>query len=399
MVKPVMMIYDDERRAKQRYRKEVLKVKELSKEYEIEPMEDEDFSKMVRELRERVQHSRKRKISDDDWNSSWDTAAIFIIDYDLAETLDIAESGEQIAYYLRCFSKCDYILGLNQFGIHRFDLTLTGHLGSYSDLNVGANDLSNPGLWTGKAKGYRPWYWPSVIDCRKSFNSRFEDVRKHFSEPICEVLGFPERTFLYLPQSANQHLGSDQENITKTTFKDFFEDSSMVLREKDRRKGRFSDDVKARIVAARLSKWMERTIMSGQSILVDAPHLAYRFPSLLKNPPSRLSSWNATTCLGGQEKPAMKLNKIRRFEFKKKHWVSRPVWFWGEVSESGNITEVREPWKKKRFDVVFAEDASRFFRRKDCSEFVSDVDSPFRRRFIKYFDEVDYRPRVRLLME
>ena len=41
------------------------------------------------------------------------------------------------------------------------------------------------------------------------------------------------------------------------------------------------------------------------------------------------------------------------------------------------------------------EDASRFYHRENCKEFLADTASPFTRRFVTYFDEVDYRPRVR----
>ena len=36
-----------------------------------------------------------------------------------------------------------------------------------------------------------------------------------------------------------------------------------------------------RVAAARLGKWLERLVLPGQNVLVDAPHLVSRFPSLV----------------------------------------------------------------------------------------------------------------------
>jgi hypothetical protein len=60
--------------------------------------------------------------------------------------------------------------------------------------------------------------------------------------------------------------------------------------------------------------------------------------------------------------------------------------------------EVREPWKTARPDWAFCEDASRFYRGKDCREFVADVESPFSRRYVRRFQGVSYRPAVRFAL-
>lgn len=398
MSKPLLLVYDDEESMMRRYLERLENIPELEREFEMDSISDEEFLRAVESLRERVRHSRNRRTNEDDWNSRFDEASVSIIDYDLIDAASISENGEEIAYYLRFFSKCNFIIGLNRFGQSTFDLTLMGHVDSYADLNIGARDLANRGLWTGESDGFRPWYWPSVIEYCKSFRKRIDDVTENFSRPMLEVLGFPEHVFLSLPPNSLECLATERDVLIDATIQDFFERSSLVLKEKDRR-SYFSDEAKGRATAARISKWLERTVFPGQDILVDAPHLVWRFPSLLTGDLSRLRTWNKTASFGPLKDLGIRLDKIRKFSFKNRHWLSRPAWFWQDVIECDSILEVREPWKKANYDYVFAEDSSQFSRRGSCREFTSDVDSPFRRRFVRQFSDYDYRPRIRLYKE
>lgn len=398
MSKPLLLVYDDEESMVRRYLERLESVPELRREFKTDSISDEEFIGAVEALRERVRESRNGVADEGDWNLRFDDSSVSIIDYDLIDAASISENGEEIAYYLRFFSKCDFIIGLNRFGQNTFDLTLKGHVDSYADLNIGAKDLANTGLWTGESVDYRPWYWPPVIEYCKSFRKRIADVTENLSEPMVEVLGFPEHIFMSLPPNSLEYLATERDALCGATIGDFFEESTLVLKEKDR-KSHFSEETKGRATASRISKWLERTVLPGQDILIDAPHLVSRFPSLLSGNASRLNSWNTTANFGPLKDLGMKLDKIRRFGFKNRHWISRPAWFWQDIIECDDILEVREPWKKINYDYVFAEDSSRFSRRGSCREFTSDVDSPFRRRFVKQFDDYDYRPRIRMYKE
>jgi hypothetical protein len=155
-----------------------------------------------------------------------------------------------------------------------------------------------------------------------------------------------------------------------------------------------SKDALARVSAARISKWLERLVLPGQDILVDAPHLVSRYPSLMTGDVMDIETWNRTARLVSHEDLGLRTDLIEPFRLKKDHWLSRPVWFWDEVRECQDILEVREPWKMERPNWVFCEDASRFYE-EGCREFIADVASPFARRFVKNFEGVDYRPKVR----
>ena len=136
-------------------------------------------------------------------------------------------------------------------------------------------------------------------------------------------------------------------------------------------------------------------MLPEQDILVDAPHLVSRYPSLIANDKQGIKAWNRTAQLVDYRDLGLDTELLEPYRFKKDYWISRPVWFWDKLRESEKITEVIEPWKTAKPDWVFCEDASRFYNRNACREFLADTSSPFTRRFAKGFKNVDYRPRVR----
>jgi hypothetical protein len=166
------------------------------------------------------------------------------------------------------------------------------------------------------------------------------------------------------------------------------------LKLKDGRSGHVSDDVVVRVGAARISKWLERLVLPGQDVLVDAPHLVSRYPSLISDGIEEIETWNRTARRASYDELGVSSENIERFRLKKEHWLSRPVWFWDELRECEEITEVREPWKITQPDWVFCEDASAFHK-EGYREFVADVESPFARRFVRFFEDVEYRPSMR----
>ena len=215
---------------------------------------------------------------------------MFVIEYNLldAPAGKGLVTGERVSYLARCFSECAFIIGVNQFGENPFDLTLRGHLESYADLNVGSVQLDNVGLWSDEKKGFRPWYWPVVPCSAESSRQRVRDVREHIDEPISKALGL-ESIMRAIPRSALGFLGKAPKNCT---FRDFVLKSGNGIKGKYRNIG---ENAIANIAAARISKWLERLVLPGQDILVDAPHLVYRYPSLLQGDREAIDTWNRTT--------------------------------------------------------------------------------------------------------
>ena len=400
-MKEKILIYDDDRKQKERFENKLRKVfKNLGqdKDFDIDPLREVDLPGLIKALQTRQTEFRDTHICSGE-NIEFDEISVFIIDYDLLKSKAGGFfTGENLAYSVRCFTNCKLIVGLNQFGDNSFDLTLRGHPESFADLNLGADQLGNPDLWRGTwgdlRRTFRPWYWPNLSDALRAFDKRVEEVRESLDEPICEVLGFDPDVFRMLPRAVVQFIGKGkEEEPAKTTFREFVTESGNGLRPKD---STISDEeVLARVGAARISKWLEIFVLPEQDILVDAPHLVSRYPSLIDGDRKKIGTWNKTAQLVGHDELGLNTESIEPYRFTNNHWISRPVWFWDKLREHGQIKELTEPWLTVKPEWVFCEDASRFYNRSVCREFLADTASPFTRRFAKDFNNVDYRPRVR----
>jgi len=423
-----ILIYDDEPERKGKFKSELeksLNEANQSKNFNVASLDGPEFQNAVKALEQKRINFREKNEIDFEGNSNngmekIDNASIFIIDYDLLSSQEVGEkkneefftgslTGEIVAYLVRCFSRCKLIIGLNQYGNNPFDLTLRGDLDSFADLNLGGDQLDNPNLWMGdwqnSEQEFRPWSWPNLCDLLRDFDKRVKDVQDSLEKPISEFLGFDRDLFELLPREIVQFIWRDKEKEHfQTTFREFITKSGNGLRIKDA-KG-LGDDINkhkhvlARVGAARISKWLEQLVLPEQDILVDAPHLVARFPSLITGDKKEIGTWNETARLVDYANLGLDTDPIEPYRFKKSYWISRPVWFWDKLRECEDIKEVTEPWLTATPDWVFCEDASRFYNHEVCREFLADTASPFTQRFVKYFneDEVDYRPRARFSM-
>ena len=418
---PIIVIYDDEQGRSDDFESELrngLDKANQGDKFDFEPLDRGEFQNAIKTLEGRRINFRDNKeidlenISEDDAEKI-DNASIFVIDYDLLSSPEEIEgkeeelftgslTGEIVAYLVRCFSRCKLIVGLNQYGSNPFDLTLRGDMDSFADLNLGYEQLDNPNLWAGNWEDfgheYRPWSWPDLSDSIHNFDKRVEEVQEKLNKPICDVLGFDPEVFQLLPREIVQFIGKYEEKEPfQTTFREFVTKSGNGLRSKDEKEvvEGINDQVLARVGAARISKWLEELVLPEQDILVDAPHLVSRYPSLIRCNKEEIETWNETSQLIDFSELGMKTDLIEPYRFQKSYWVSRPVWFWDELCECEEIQEVSEPWLTVRPNWVFCEDTSCFHKQEDCKEFLADIASPFTRRFVKNISGVDYQPRVR----
>lgn len=389
-----MWIYDDINRLGRNYSERLNKMNIVRDVFDVKSMSDKQFKDEMKILTER---QKKLRLENKwDYESIFDKTSIFIIDWDLLR-IDPFLTGSNVAYLARCYSKCGLIIALNMDvrdhvnleKLKIFDLKLKGYIESFADFDITSKELDNPGLWGGETTGYRPWYWPNLPEFLESYEKRVKEIISHEDDAICEFLGFKDIVYK-LPRSITQFLGDYPE---KTTFKEFVLNSGNALRGRDENP---TYEMIQRIAAARISKWLERLVLPRQDILVDAPHLVSRYPSLLKGDRSEVDTWNKTANFDTVDSMGLDHERIKAFRFKKEYWMSRPVWFWEDLSECQEIKEVSEPWEREVTKYVFCEDSSSFHEREDCKEFVMDSDSPYIRRFVKYFEDVDYRPRMRL---
>ena len=356
------------------------------------PIDTDTFEKYMRELETRQQAFRRHG----DWTGDdipLDRASILVVDYDLLQDTAFL-TGEMVAYAVRCFSTCGLVVGVNQYGENPFDLTLRGHLESFADLNVGWRQLSNASLWGGTQRGFTPWHWPSLPAYHSAFEGKAKCILENLDANLCvwQILGFPADSFEMLPRTVAGFLGSQPRDVT---FDRFVRLSGNGLRRKDLPGGGdVSAHVVARVGAARISKWLERRLLPRQDILVDAPHLVSRYPSLLASDSKDIETWNRTAQLTRHEELPLDTKLIEPFRLRRRDWASRPVWFWDELRECEEIREVAKPWTTQTPDWLFCEDASRFYERRHCTEFVASTGSPYERRFARVFENVHYDPQV-----
>ena len=144
---------------------------------------------------------------------------------------------------------------------------------------------------------------------------------------------------------------------------------------------------------------------------------------MLRGDEAVADSWDATATLDGTKlELAVEMDALREFQFGQSDWLSRPAWYWFSVRDSDPVRNFAKDLRPDE-GFVFCEDVSRFLVREAAREFVSDVASPYVRRFAvdlespeatefldgergkaKWDDdstdpsEMDYRPAVRFAL-
>ncbi|MDP3543712.1 MAG: hypothetical protein Q8T11_14685 [Elusimicrobiota bacterium] len=392
MIPKNILVLDDETLLVNQWARKLKKLK-LSKKLfsDVVPVDSAQFANELGILRHRQELFRAGK----PWKnkSIFDNASVLLVDYDLVGILGekLYITGEEVSYLVRCFSTCGYIVGLNFEPGNRFDLTLRDHPDSFADLHIPTVQLANSALWGLGSSEFHPWTWPSLSDHWTSFERQVQDAEANLDKPICDFLGFPRDVVDSFSRSVAEFLLEDVHSVTfrKVAFLN-------GLRGKDEKARKAPPEVIARIAAARVSKWLESLVLQGQDILVDAPHLVWRYPSLLTKPANRLKSWDLLAArTSNLSSLGIKHSSVEAHRFTKSHWLSRPAWFWKGISNNSAIPEVAEPWKTTLPSFVFAEDRSRFVDKSKSKEFISETDSPYARRYVSPVGDVIYAPHAR----
>jgi len=362
-----------------------------------EPILAEELENTIGALELRRQRANDNDIRDypeDDAAQVIDNATILIIDYALYD-LEAPVTGERIAYLARCYSRCGFIVALNQYPPYVeefFDLTLRGHLESYANLNIPSESLANPGLWLEPFSGFRPWNWPSLINSTDKLERCVAELKGHLDDTILQFFGFEGTRSLTLPRSSLEFLS--REKPEEMTFRKFVDSAGSGNGLRGRNENSICEEAVIRIAAARIGSWLEHDILPSQNILVDAPHLVSRFPSLLGSKTINIKKLNATASFSEPSK--LGLNPIiEPFRFLRKDWLSRPAWFWNELRDNENIDEVKNPWETRRLERVFCEDICKFEPKDQTREFIADLNSPYSQRYVKQIQGTNYTPMVR----
>lgn len=368
-----ILVYDDNPQSARGWAKDI---GDAYRHASAKPKGKKSFQELLRLINRRRNTWRKNK---ENFNKPHpvDTADVVVVDYDLLDYSDTGDTtGSRFAYLLRSFTKCGFIIILNEFGDNVFDLSLSTPTSDFADIHLGAQQLGNPGLWQPRFEGYRPWYWPEIPTAKQNLDKCVEDVQKNFDARILDFLDL-SRVIDWLPPEARAFLTGEQQ-LEEVTFKDFIVSGLGGISIKDK----IIPEQMARVAAARIITLLNLIILPEQSVLVDAPHLVSRFPSLLLNDDDGRESWNKLCNPVDNGVDELLSENLKKYRFSKSHWLWRPAWYWPEINKDERIKEVKDPWTFKEPDWVFCEDISQFVPIEVAQDFRAIVSPPFITRFV-----------------
>ncbi len=305
---------------------------------------------------------------------------VAVVDYDLLEySTTYNPTGSRLAYLLRCFTTCGFIVVLNAQRLNIFDLSLRSPSEDFADLHIDGQQLGNPGLWRAEFSGYRPWHWPAIPGAGENFKRCVDDVRDHFEEPVFDFFGL-DRVIDAVPWRVHEFLTPRGDPVEKVTFRDFIKRSDAGKEAKDE----LILDQLCRVAASRIVTLLNSVILPDQNALVDAPHLASRFPSLIKDRSETIESWNRLCNPTSWDVIGLLDERLKQYQFKQPHWLWRPAWYWPEINRDECIEEVRDPWKSGEANAkwVFCENVSKFLPIECVQPFRALVSPPYMKRFL-----------------
>lgn len=375
-------ICDDESSNRELWKEELSSLQGFLDHFEIELIvaEHDSFKQALDALVDRKKLARAGSDNKSYGEKNlFDHIDVLIVDYRLINTVygDLI-TGEEVAYLARCYSQCKAIVAVNQFGSNPFDLNLTGYFpDSFADVNVGDKQVATPGLWINDwpDNGFRPWSWPLLPKLVRDFDKRLHDLNGNLDTPIKELFEFYDEAWSLLPRETLAYITP---RVSKTppdqfTVRQIVENSLLGLHRKDEP---MNDESVARIAAARLSHWLDYSVLAAQDILVDTPHLVERYPSLTGEAMPSLDRLNGFARIAEPFDLGLD-ERLNNMAFLKPHWLSRPAWYWPLVTRAEWIEEVENPWSSESPDAFFCEDVSRFEKMAHTRDFKIRVPSVY----------------------
>ena len=376
-----VLVYDDDLDLAESWAEQIKEqIKDAYSDAVVKPADGKDFQQLLTLINSQRKEWRKEedKSGTIDLHDA-DTADVIVVDYDLLQYSDSVDTtGSRLAYLLRCFSKCGFIIVLNEFGRNVFDLSLGSSPEGFADIHIGDEQIGNPGLWQASFDGYRPWYWPVVPNARENFELCVKDVRDNLEKRIFDFLDLG-CVIDWIPRQARDFLLGKQK-IEEVTFEGFVESAHGGISPKDT----LISEQMARVAAARIVTLLNSIILPEQSVLVDAPHLVSRFPSLILDLDQRddIKIWNQLCSPVDHGIDNLLIERLKKHKFPKAHWLWRPAWYWPEINKDESIEEVRDPRSVEEIDWVFCEDISRFVPIESARNFRAIVSPPFINRYV-----------------
>lgn len=297
------------------------------------------------------------------------------------------QSGETLARQLRSFTTAGYLVVVNRFyGDRFFDLTMSKWNSGFADLYITNTDVGDAALWTGTPEQgtFNPWSWPILRDRLDALPRAIDFVSGDLESSIFEKLGLNPDDLAPEQFDAFAHM----ESPGAATFEDL---AWSGLGFRFEVAGAPREQI-ARMAASVLLRWLARSVVAPQNVLLDIPHLLARHPRAFGDGVGDPGFWasmaaKAPTSADVTSKLAPALSPIGDL-------IGRPVYSAEVVRELS--AKFPSP-SVGALPLVFAEDVSLFFERDDVQQFTSKLPGTYFRRFIRVpeGEEVDYRPSVR----
>lgn len=353
---------------------------------------ERELIEAIRELRLREGNwAAKRRWSPIKYNAHFDLADILVLDYRLADLYgpDGYMTGEDLAALARRYSTAGPIVSVNRFGEQSFDLRLRREAQTWAEVSVAHEDLRNPRLWSAGAEGsYRPWGWSSLEHLPDLFERRMRHALRHFDSSVAKSLGISKTQLDLMPRKISESLGDDPYSVT-------FREVALQRAFPSGNVPKPSRPQMARVAAAEVGKWLSHSVLPGQEILIDAPHLAAQYPSLVRGRPTQ-ARLNQLARLSPVAELPLDTTRIKGAQLRPGYWLDRPAWWTETVLEDRELPENRRPWERRPLDFRFAEDTSQFHRPAECQAF--QAVGMFGERYVCVPDgTIAYKPASRLL--
>ena len=299
----------------------------------------------------------------------------------------------------KVYSCCRYVIVLNQFARVDFDLGMTGNLASFADVNVFAGLVGEASLWLDDpADDFRPSYWhPTIplVEARKSYLAENPDILDSrvlglLGLKSAELHGISDAAFAYLSPEV-QHL-EDLEAVT-------------VLQVLKRLLGEpeadglvaSSREMASAFAVSRIAKWLDRAMLRPLDALIDAAHLAERRPYLLEAEPAELSDAEFWATLRGKEAERLtaRVSEGARLLLGER-LLARSVYVTARLEQIHDIEKLSDEFDYSILpDTVFAEDTSKFVKRKAAEEFRAGFNNFSDRRYVERLAGRNYGPQRR----
>lgn len=383
---------------------------------DVEPMSLEDKTRVI-EMIEQI---------GDDWHLNVETLPSFpmlqdvdivFIDYQLGALQSHSWlTAEDMAGWIRTFTKIPLIIILNRFFDVDFDLTMSqGAIPTAADFHLNAETLESSGLWKSipwdpkaPAENFRPWMWPrlseavlDVISCRDELLAD-NDFEKAL---ILEYFDFDDTLADQMTHNALGFLDPNSKTPQTATFADLLKHGRLGIANKlqlELLANLSNPAVKTcavNVLVSGLRRWLSALVLGPQDVLIDSPHLLQRMPWLIGENVNEKSYWDRAAVPSDDSIFPLAVTK---FAYPKENWLSRKTFVMPLLQGDASVLELYEKYDfLPQTEYVFLEDFSVFVSIDQAESFTAAFNSIWSTRYVSKeaveAGDIRYAPKVRLV--